>query len=56
MWCNKETEEKRKLRYYKEVIDPNIEDENHIYVLASLTNKINIAKIRINSHDLYSET
>jgi hypothetical protein len=28
MWCNKELEGKRKLRYYKEVINPNLEDQN----------------------------
>jgi len=26
MWCNKELEDKRKLRYCKEVVNPNMED------------------------------
>jgi hypothetical protein len=26
MWCDKELEEKIKLRYYKDVINPNLED------------------------------
>jgi hypothetical protein len=46
MWCDKELVDKRKLRYYKEVVNPNLEDQN----------KINIAKIRTNSHELHSET
>jgi hypothetical protein len=28
MWCGKELEEKRKLRYYKDVINSNLEDQN----------------------------
>jgi hypothetical protein len=26
LWCNKELEDRRHLRYYKEVINPNLED------------------------------
>ena len=33
MWCDKEFEEKRKLRYYKDVINPNLEDQNYLSVL-----------------------
>ena len=33
MWCDKELEEKRKLRYYKDVINPNLEDQNYLSVL-----------------------
>ena len=32
MWCEKELEEKRKLRYYKDVINPNLEDQNYLSV------------------------
>ena len=32
MWCDKELEENRKLRYYKDVINPNLEDQNYLYV------------------------
>jgi hypothetical protein len=56
MWCDKELEEKIKLRYYKEVINPNLEDQNYLFVLTSVKKKISIAKIRINSHELHSET
>ena len=42
MWCDKELEQKRKLRYYKDVINLNLE-------------KKSIAKIRTNSHELHSE-
>jgi hypothetical protein len=55
MWCDKELEEKRKLRYYKNVINPNLEDQNDLFVLPSVKKKISIAKIRTNSHKLHSE-
>jgi hypothetical protein len=46
MWCDKELEEKRKLRYYKDVINPNLEDQNYLSSLPSVKKKISIAKIR----------
>jgi hypothetical protein len=55
MWCDKELEEKRKLRYYKDVINPNLEDQNYLSVLTSVKKKISISKIRTNSHELHSE-
>ena len=39
MWCDKELEEKRKLRYYKDVINPNPEDQNYLSVLPSVKRK-----------------
>jgi len=51
MWCYKELEEKRKLRYYKYVINHNLEDQNYLFVLTSVMKKISIVKIRTNSHD-----
>jgi hypothetical protein len=56
MWCVKELEEKRKLRYYKDVINPNLEDQNYLSIFPSVKKKISIAKIRTNSHELHSET
>jgi hypothetical protein len=56
MWCDKELEEKRKLRYYKDVINPNLEDQNYLSVFPSVKKKISIVKIRTNSHELHSET
>ena len=47
---------RRKLRYYKEVINPNLEDHKYLSVVTSSRKKINIAKIRANSHELQSET
>ena len=47
---------KRKLRYYKEVINPNLEDQKFPSVVTSSQKKINIAKIRTNSHELHSKT
>jgi hypothetical protein len=35
LWCNKELEDKRKLRYYKEVINPNLEDQKYLFIIAS---------------------
>jgi hypothetical protein len=55
MWCDKELEEKSKLRYYKDVINPNLEDQNYLFALTSVKKKISIAKIRTNSHELHSE-
>ena len=54
MQCDKE--EKRKLRYYNDVINPNLEDQSYLSVLPSVKKKINIANIRTNSYELHSET
>ena len=35
LWCEKDLEAKRKLRYYKEVINPTLEDQNDLSVLTS---------------------
>ena len=54
MWGEKELETKRKLRYYKEVINPNMGYHNYLYVLINLKKKINIAKIKMNFHELHN--
>ena len=56
MWCEKDLEDKIKLGYHKDVIKPTLEDKKYIYVLTSSKKKINISKIRTNSHELHSET
>ena len=56
LYCEENLAVKRKLRYYKEVINPNLEDQKYILVVTSSWKKINIANIRTNSHDLHSET
>lgn len=56
MWGDKDLEVKRKLRYYKDLINPNLEDQKYLSILTSLKKKTNIAKIRTNSHELHSET
>ena len=56
MWCEKDLEAKIKLRYYKDVINPNLEDQKYLFGLTSSKKNINIAKIRTNSHELHSET
>ena len=55
VWDKKVLEVERKLKYYKEVINPNLEDQKYHFVLTSSKKKINIAKIRTNSHELHSE-
>jgi len=42
LWCEKELEDKRKIRYYNKVINPNLEYQNYLFVLTSVKNKINI--------------
>ena len=56
MWCEKDLEAKIKLRYYKEVFNPTLEDQKYLYVLTSSKKKISIAKIRTNSHGIHNET
>ena len=55
MSCEKDLEDKRKLRYYKEVIKPTLEDQKYLSLLTSSKKKINIAKIRTNSSGLYNK-
>ena len=56
MWREKDLEDKRKLRYYKEVINPTLEDQKYLFVFNQFKEKTNIAKIIPNSHELHSET
>ena len=56
MWCEEDLEAKIKLIYYKEVINPTLEDQNYLFVLTSSKKKINIVKIRAKSHEIHSET
>lgn len=55
LWCKDDLGVKRKLRYYKEIINPNLEDQTYLSTLRSSKKKINIVKIRTNSHELHSE-
>ena len=56
MWDEKVLKGIRKLRYYKEVINPNMEDQKYLSTLTSSKKKVNLAKIRTNSHELHRET
>jgi len=56
LWSHKELKGKMKLRYYNEVINPNLEYQKYLSLLSTLKKKINIATIRTNSHDIHSET
>jgi hypothetical protein len=55
LWCDKKLEDKIKLRYYKEVVNPNLEDKKYLSILTIVKKKINISKIRTNSHELYTK-
>jgi hypothetical protein len=51
VWCDKiKLNDKIKLKYYNEVINYNLESQNYLFVFTSIKKKINIAKIRTNSH------
>ena len=39
MWCEKDLEAKRKLRYYMEVINPTLEDQKYLSILTSSKKK-----------------
>jgi hypothetical protein len=56
LWYNKEIKEKRKFKYYKEVIKPNLEDKKYVSLLPNLKKKIDIVKIRTNSIEIPNET
>ena len=55
MWDDKELEGKRKLRYNKEAINPTLDNHNYLSMLTNTKKKMNIARIRNNSHVLQSE-
>ena len=44
------------MRYYKEVINPTLDNQNYLFVLSNNKKKMSIAKVRPNSHELLSET
>ena len=50
LWCIKELDDNIKLIYY-EVINPNLEHQKYIYILASAKKKINIDKRLIVKED-----
>ena len=56
LWEDEELEGKRNLKYYKEVSNPTLDNQNYLSVLSSNKKKMNISKIRTNSHELRSET
>ena len=54
--CEENLAVKRKVRYYKEFINPNLEDQKYLWVVTRSQKKINIVKIRTNSYELHTET
>ena len=56
LWEDQALKGKRKLRYYKEVINPTLDNQNYLSMLSNTKKKMNIARIRTNSHELRSET
>ena len=55
-WYEENFAIKKKLRYYKEVINPNLEDKKYLLEVTSSRKKINIANIITNSHEIHSKT
>ena len=56
MQGDKELQGKIEIRCYKEVINPNLENQNLLSFLTNVKKKMNISKIRKICHDLHSET
>jgi len=56
MWDVKKMEDKRKLRYYKEVINPIVDNHKYLSMLTSTKSKMNITRIRTKSRELQSDT
>jgi len=52
----KKLEDKRKLRYYKEVINRIVDNHNYLSMLASTKSKMNMTRIRTKSRELQSDT
>ena len=45
LWCEENLAVKRKLRYYKKVINPNLEDHKYLLVVTRSLKKINIVTL-----------
>ena len=56
MWDVKKMEDKRKLRYYKEVINSIVDNQKYLSMLTSTKSKMNIARIRNKSRELQSDS
>ena len=56
LWCEENLAGKRKLRDYKEAINANLEAQKYLSIGTRSRRKIDITKIRTNSHELHSET
>lgn len=52
----KELKGTMKLIYYKEFTSPTLDEQNYFFLLLSAKKKMNIAKIRTNSHEIWSDT
>ena len=55
-WEDQELEGQRRLIYCKEVMDPTLGNHNYLSFLSKNKKKMNISKIRTNSHEIQSET
>jgi hypothetical protein len=56
MWTDREIDNKKKLNYYNEIINPKLEDQNYLFFVANARKKLNITKIRTSFHVLHSKT
>ena len=52
MWCKEDLEVKRKLQLYKEIINPNLGNQDYLSISKK---KINIAMFRANIYQLHIE-
>ena len=55
-WCEENLAVKIKLRYYKEVINPNLEDQKYLSLVTSSRKKNNIDNIITSSNEFHSKT
>jgi hypothetical protein len=49
----KEIDNDKKLNYYEEIINFNLEEQNYLFIVVSSKRKINIVKMKTNSHELH---
>jgi len=55
-WGYNKLKEREKLRCYKVVLNPNLENKKYSSIFTTEKKKIKVAKIRNNSHELHSDT
>lgn len=54
-WNDDNIKDKRKLSYYKNIINPKLEHPSYPHKIINFKKKLVVAKLRTNSHELHSE-